>query len=132
MLEFNRKRVEANVRQATTEDLLDRATVYAAGMEPEALDLIEAELRRRGVTRANQEAHGERQRRQSHVPPEGAPAARCSFCDRPAVERGWGWHRLWGVLPVFPRRFRYCARHAPARGRAGTTSSEEGRPLPPG
>ena len=33
--------------------------------------------------------------------PDGT-AVRCSFCHRPAVAEGWGWHRLWGVLPLFP------------------------------
>ena len=51
-METNLDRVRANVQAASTEDLLDRATVYREGMEPEALDLIEAELRRRGVTAA--------------------------------------------------------------------------------
>src|SRR5579884_673719 len=60
MLEFDRERVRANVQEATTEDLLDRATLYADGMESEALDLIEAELRRRGVTAEVQRAHAER------------------------------------------------------------------------
>jgi hypothetical protein len=129
MLEFDRERVRANVREATTADLLDRATVYAEGMEPEALDVIEAELRSRGVMREELEAHAERSRlpRQER---EDGPAARCSFCDRPAVERGWGWHRLWGVVPLFPRPFRYCTDHA-ARRRS-TTSPAAGRPLPPG
>jgi hypothetical protein len=132
MFAFDRERVSANVRQASTEDLLDRAAVYSEGMEPEALDLIEAELRRRGVTRQAQEEHAERHRGRSRLPEVEGAAARCSFCDRPAVERGWGWHRLWGLVPVFPRRFRYCAEHAAAAGVPGTTSAAGGSPLPPG
>ena len=128
MFEFNAERVRANVREATTEDLLDRATVYGDGMEPEALDIIEAELRRRGVTREDLAAHAERHRRRSSLPPGEGPPPRCSFCDRPAVRRGWGWHRLWKVLPVFPRPFFCCAEHAPG----GATSPAAGRPLPPG
>lgn len=117
MFAFDRERVRANVRQAATEDLLDRATVHGEGMEPEALDLIEAELRRRGVTRQAQEEHAERHRQRSQLPGADGLTARCSFCDRPAVARGWGWHRLWGVVPAFPRRFRYCAEHAAGGGR---------------
>ena len=128
MFEFNAERVRASVREATTEDLLDRATVYSDGMEPQALDIIEAELRRRGVTREDLEAHADRHRRQSGLPPGDGPPPRCSFCGRPAVRRGWGWHRLWGVLPLFPRPLAYCAEHA----RGGTTSPAAGRPLPPG
>ena len=38
------ERIRDNVHKADTEDLLDRATVYRAGMEPEALEIIEEEL----------------------------------------------------------------------------------------
>jgi hypothetical protein len=126
MFEFNAERVRANVREATTEDLLDRATVASDGMEPEALDIIEAELRRRGVTREDLEAHADRRR--SGLPPGEGPPPRCSLCGRPAVRRGWGWHRLWRVLPLFPRPMAYCAEHA----RGGPTSPAAGHPLPPG
>jgi hypothetical protein len=122
MWEFNAERVRANVREATTEDLLDRATVYREGMEPEALDIIEVELSRRGVTRQDLEARADRSRRPSTRPPGEGPAPRCSFCDRPAVRRGWGWHRLWGLLPVFPRPLSYCAEH----DRGGATSPAPG------
>ncbi len=111
-MQFDAERVRANVRQATTEDLLDRATAYAEGMEPEALDIIETELRRRGVTWADQKAHAERYERQRRLAGAG-PARRCRFCPRPAVGRAWGWHRLWGVLPAFPRPYWYCEAHAP-------------------
>ena len=43
MLPFNPERVWQNAREASTEDLLDRVTVYRAGMEPEALEIIEEE-----------------------------------------------------------------------------------------
>src|SRR5262245_12701699 len=112
-MEFDRERVHANVRQATTEDLLDRATVYRQGMEEEALGMIEAELWARGVPAVEIEAHAERRGREVLCLPDGT-AARCSFCHRPAVDAGWGWHRLWGVLPIFPRYYFTCAEH---RGR---------------
>ncbi len=48
------QRLLLNVRQATDEDLLNRVTVYRAGMEPEALVVIEEELAQRGYrSRAN-------------------------------------------------------------------------------
>ena len=112
-MKFDPQRVRANVRRADTEDLLDRATVFRAGMEPEALDLIEAELRARGLSSAAMEAHAARRRDQIIPLPDGT-AVRCSFCDRPAVDQGWGWHRLWGLLPVFPRYYSYCEHHRPA------------------
>jgi hypothetical protein len=107
------ERVRANVRQATTEDLLDRATVYREGMEPEALALIDAELRQRGVSTFDVADHGERQRSQVLFAPEGW-ALKCERCHRPAVGLVWSWHRLLGLLPVFPRRFLYCREHLPA------------------
>ena len=44
------ERVQANVRKADMEDLLDRATVYRNGMEPDALH--------EQMRRAWNEAHG--------------------------------------------------------------------------
>ena len=35
------------------------------------------------------------------------------FFERPAVRRGWGWHRLWGLVPVFPLRRALCEGHCP-------------------
>ena len=57
MLDFNPTKVLANARAATTEDLLDRMTAYRSGMEPEAVELFEMELRRRGVTPEQIAAH---------------------------------------------------------------------------
>ena len=119
-MRFDLERIRLNVRQADTEDLLDRATVYRAGMEPAALDLIEAELRARGLSDVDIEAHGERRRGETIPLPDGT-AVPCSFCVRPAVAQGWGWHRLWGLLPVFPRPYSYCQQHRP-RSRSGEDS----------
>jgi hypothetical protein len=137
MIEFERERVRANVREATTEDLLDRATLYREGMEPEALEIIEAELCRRGVSADQVAAHAARPGAEVVRLPDGTPA-RCSLCDRPAVARAWGWHRLQGtgpaasvmslfslllrLLPLYrPRRLYYCAAHRPANRGAGPT-----------
>jgi hypothetical protein len=106
------ERVRANVRQATTEDLLDRATVYRDGMEPEALAVIEAELRQRGVNESEVAEHAERRRGRFLVSPEGW-ALKCEKCYRPAVGRVWAWHRLLGLVPLFPRWFLYCEEHLP-------------------
>jgi hypothetical protein len=112
-MELNLDKVRANVRDATTTDLLDRATVYRAGMEPEALVIIDAELRRRGVDEAELAAHAER-RRDVLMAPEGW-ALTCQWCNRPAVARSWGWHRLWGLIPVFVRVYAHCEIHRPGR-----------------
>lgn len=112
-LEFDSDRVLANARQACTEDLLDRVTAYRDGMEPEALAIIEAELARRGVRPAEIDAHAA-QMGDVILRSDGI-AARCSFCERPAVSHGWSWHRLWNIVPVFPRRHYFCAEHRSAR-----------------
>jgi hypothetical protein len=108
-MHFNPTQVLTNARGATTDDLLDRVTVFRAGMEPEALDLFEMELRRRGVTTQQIELHA-RQYENCLRAPDGT-ALVCSRCRKPALIERWGWHRLWGVLPVFPRRVRYCNEH---------------------
>ena len=111
--ELNLERVKANVAKAETEDLLDRATVYRNGMEQAALDLIDAELRARGVGEAELAAH--RERRSRTLLGRSDHAVKCGNCARPAVARHWGWHRLWGVLPLFPRPQPYCAVHLAQR-----------------
>ena len=109
-MEFNLKRVAQYIRKATTEELLDRVTVYREGMEPAALDLMEGELDRRGVTRADILLH-DAERREYAIMLSDGTAMRCSFCDRPAVSRARGWHRLFGRVPLFPKVFAYCAFH---------------------
>jgi hypothetical protein len=111
-LEFDLERVTRNARDATSEDLLDRVTVYRNGMEPEALEIIEAELRQRGIERAEIEAHAAYRNARMIPLPDGT-ALPCSFCHRPAVEQRWGMHRMWGLIPVFPRYFAYCEVHLP-------------------
>jgi hypothetical protein len=120
-MQFEPERVRSNVEKAATEDLLDRATVYRAGMEPAALEIIDAELRFRGVTPGEIADHAARRERETLQLPDGT-VAMCSFCYRPAVAEGWGWHwihlMIWGqrrpIIPVFPRFYRYCREHMPA------------------
>jgi hypothetical protein len=120
------EKIKANVRAAQTQDLLDRATVYRAGMEEAALAIIEAELYRRGITPAELELI--RRERNAIWLPDGT-AAVCQFrgwdgnrwvggrwsapCHNPAVARVRGWHKLWGVIPLFPRSYFVCAEHQP-------------------
>jgi hypothetical protein len=109
VMQLDLDRVRQNVAKATTEDLLDRATVFRAGMEPQALAIIDAELRRRGVTPDEIQIHWETKR--ADVLMSGPLARGCSFCTRPAVCRGWAWHRVWGRIPLFPRLFWFCEEH---------------------
>jgi hypothetical protein len=113
MMPFDPAAVRQNVREATTEDLLDRVTAFRAGMEPEAIPIIEAELQRRGLGRAEIDRHEADNCKDILLRPEGF-AYRCSFCRRPAVVRHRGWYRFWGLLPLLPCVLNYCARHAPA------------------
>jgi hypothetical protein len=111
-MEFYLKRVAEYIRRADTEELLDRVTVYREGMEPAALDLMEGELDRRGVTR-EQIAEFDAVRRATAIMLPDGTALRCSRCDRPAAARRWAWHRLWGLVPVFPMVAAFCTAHDP-------------------
>jgi hypothetical protein len=110
-MELNLERVRRNVGNADTEDLLDRATVYRADMEPAALEIIDNELVARGVTLEVVEAHlKDRQRVMSR---KSGSVVKCSFCRRPAIKRAWSWHRLFRRIPIVPRRLAWCEMHLP-------------------
>jgi hypothetical protein len=112
MMPFDAQRVWVNVRKATTEDLLNRVTAYRSGMEPEAIAIIEEELHNRGIGSQEIRAHSDQLGPEVIEDAKGL-TARCSFCRAPAVAEGWGWHKLWRKLPVFPRFLRYCRKHFP-------------------
>ena len=48
-MQLDLERIRKNVRETGTEELLDRITAYRPGMEPAAIEVIEAELERRGI-----------------------------------------------------------------------------------
>jgi len=121
MFELDVNRVRANVAKATTADLLERATIYRDGMEPAALDIIETELRRRGVSYQEQAAFGEAHEKAVLRHADGSPV-RCHLCRRAAVGEHWDWWKWFGIVPVFPMRYPYCDRHTPVR---------RGKKLPP-
>ena len=131
-MEFDINQVARYVREAETEELLDRVTVYRDGMEPDAIDLMEGELSRRGVKYDDIVAHRE-QRRERVLTHADGTAMRCSLCERPAVSRKWGWHRLYGRIPVFPRRFWYCDEHDPPTVTGGDPDDDlkDDEPNPP-
>ena len=105
-MSFDLKPVAEFIRKADTEDLLDRVTVYRDGMEPAAVDLMENELWRRGITPEELAAHAAS--RADVMRRSDGSVVRCShrervwggFCDRPAVSRRWRWYRLWGKIPI--------------------------------
>jgi hypothetical protein len=109
------ERVKRNIHDAGTSDLLDRITAFRQGMEPDAVALIEDELRKRGVTTEDVLAHADELTRRAIHLPDGT-AARCLSCQRPAVVKVPGWHKLWGKVPIFPRTNYFCANHAPSAG----------------
>ncbi|MCI0640391.1 MAG: hypothetical protein L0Y72_06505 [Gemmataceae bacterium] len=111
----NPEKVRENIAKADTEDLLDRVTAFRAGMEPEGLAAIEAELRRRGVSAEEIADHRAECEEECLFGPDGV-AYKCSLCRRPAVADRWGWHRLGNFIPLFPRRFRYCRIHSQTDG----------------
>lgn len=111
-MQLDLDRVRANVANAMTADLMDRATVYRQEMEPGALAIIDAELIRRGITASELAAHEAAQRQRMLTGPDGEPI-RCWKCHRPAVVEGQGWYRLFGLVPLIPRRVPYCEEHAP-------------------
>jgi hypothetical protein len=120
MLDFDAQKCLTAIRQADKDELIDQVTAYRPGMEPEAIEMIEGELRRRGVSDAEVEARAEDCRSRCLFDASGVAIA-CSRCRRPAVTEVIGWHRLFGRLPLFPRKMRYCDAHRPAA--YGVTSS---------
>ena len=111
MLKFDREKTLLEIRAAQTADLVDRITAYRQGMEPKAVEMIEQELRSREVSQAQIDARADECRQECLVDATGT-ALTCSRCRRPAVTEVIGWHRLFGVVPVFPRRLRFCKEHA--------------------
>lgn len=111
-MELHPDRVRANARRADTADLIDRITVYRADLDPEALPLLMQELKARGVT-PEQIVEHEQARGDVLTTPAGS-ARRCTFCNSPALARGKGWFRVFGLIPFLPRTLYYCGAHQPA------------------
>ena len=105
---FELRRVAEFIRERTLVILLDRVTVYREGMEPAAVDLMEGEARPRGFGREDIANHDAERHEKAIMLPDGT-AMRCNFCFRPAVVRSEGWHKLYGLVPLFPRMFARCA-----------------------
>jgi hypothetical protein len=114
MLHFDPTATLQNIRAAETDDLIDRVTAYRAGLEPEAVELITDELRRRDVDPALLDAR-RRTVETEFLRADNGDALPCSRCHRPAVVRGWRWFRVWGLLPLLPLPAQFCDRHRPDR-----------------
>ena len=109
------ERWRANAAESATDDLLDRVTVLRPGMELMALEIIEKELRSRGVTDEQVEEY--RFKRENEVIwREPGLAWLCSYCARPAVAWEQEWIRLLWIFPIYPRPVRCCKVHQEALG----------------
>jgi hypothetical protein len=109
-MELDLDRVRSNAKEAETEDLLDRVTVFRGGMDEEALPVLEAELRSRDIGEDQVQAHFESLELVVMWERPGL-AYRCAFCERPATQQEWRWHRLLGLIPIFPRLVFCCPAH---------------------
>jgi len=109
-MNFDLKRVAENVREADTDDLLDRITVYYSGMEPAAIDLIHAELARRGVSDRKIRAYALEVAAKVIVDDAGLTVS-CMRCSSPAVSREWRMYRVLRSIPVFPMKMPLCEAH---------------------
>jgi hypothetical protein len=114
MLEYDEQKTLLNIRQADTDDLLDRITAYRAGMEPSAIGMIEQELHRRGVTDAQIAERTEAYKGECLFHADGT-AKKCALCRKPAVTETMGWHKLFSILPLFPQPMCYCKDHSKSR-----------------
>ena len=110
-MKMNLIRIRENVKRSETRDLLDRVTCYRDCMEPEAITLIMEELYDRGITDHDIELH--QQNNQEILKRSDGSAVKCSFCYRPAVQQGRGWHKLFGIVPIFQRSWSWCEDHRP-------------------
>jgi hypothetical protein len=78
-------------------------------MELEALELIETELRRRGIS-FNEQAEFEAAQEITVLRDDAGLPLSCHKCSQLAVESQWVWH--WaGIIPIFRTRWCFCAIH---------------------
>src|SRR5262245_9599494 len=97
-------RIREDAQRTSTENLLDRVTVYRAEMEAAAVEIFESELNARSVSSAEIESHAAMRERDGFLRHDDRSVVRCNYCPRPATEHKWKWHRLWGwFLPMIPR-----------------------------
>ena len=78
-----------------------------------AVDLIENELYRRGMSREAIAEHA--QKKAAWVTGSDGKVLRCAFCDSPAVVQNWSWFRAWGRIPIFPKKIPRCGSHTEGR-----------------
>lgn len=109
-MKFDSEAVTAWIGRADTDELLDRATVFRPEMEPEAVELILAELARRGIPDAEIDGHASARLACAVVRSDGT-VERCRYCGRPAAAVAWKWWKLFRIVPVFPLKMAVCEQH---------------------
>lgn len=109
-MEIDLRRVAEWMRSASTEELLDRVTVFREDVEPAAFDLFRGELDRRGVPEWAIAEH-ELVRRERIIQRADGSVVKCWKCPRPAVARARRWWRILRVIPVLPLRMPVCEEH---------------------
>jgi len=124
-MNVEKERQLIRIRDAETQDLMAEATIYRPGMEQDALREIDAELRDRGVTPAELLDYAAERQPNLLLDGYGLPW-QCSFCKQPAESEGWGWHRMWGKVPVLPRWFRWCRTHVPRNEEPENKNRDQG------
>jgi hypothetical protein len=111
---FRAEKRLARLKAMPTAELLDRVTVLQEQMDPDALELMQAELAGRGVGPEEIGAHARELRLLVVKGKDGLPAT-CYVCGRAAVAQIETWHRLLGIVPLFRRQVFLCLDHAPKR-----------------
>ncbi|MGL4419886.1 MAG: hypothetical protein ACRCZF_04405, partial [Gemmataceae bacterium] len=93
-----------------TEELLDQILFFRQETEPVALDLMEAELQKRGLGEADWLLHDAGHRAMC-LQDSAGQVVRCSFCRRPAQVQARQWRKLFGMIPLWPQLLPACAAH---------------------
>jgi len=101
----------ARLRAMSTLELLDRVTVLQSQMDPDAVELMHAELAGRGIGPDEIGAHL-RDMRMVVIRNETGEIGTCSLCGRAAVSSREEWHRWLGLVPLLKRRRYYCPEHS--------------------
>lgn len=109
---LNSTKVLQFASKASTRELLDRVTLFRKGMETEAIEILEKELSRRGVSPRDCQEHQEKWAPKILWDSEGLPRT-CCKCQNPATSLGKAWVRFFGLIPLIPYRAAFCEDHLP-------------------
>lgn len=103
------KRIAA-ISNTSTPELLDAVTVLLPQMDTDALEVMHAELARRGIGPDEIGSHL-RDLRPLVIRDETGHVPMCSQCRRAAVGSVMVRHKLWGLIPLMNRQRYFCQEH---------------------